>query len=229
MARVSVSGGQVRTPVGDAPVIPLVVLGTGMYLAWFGIHYWRSDTKWPTDPVKAVLQGKPVPGQSTATPLSAELTSDIQAYSGSGSGGSGSSGSGTPSGVSQQGESATGSASSEQNKSIAQAILPSYGWASQFTALDNLWTRESGWNAEARNTSSGAFGIAQALGHGEGSATAAPDGTNEYGGYGLSASEASSANAGHPYWQIIWGLNYIKSTYGNPDSAWAHEQDQGWY
>lgn len=73
---------EISTPLGDAPVIPLVILGTGMYLAWFGVHYWRSDTKWPTDPVKSVLQGKPVPGQSAAAPVSAELTADIRAYSG---------------------------------------------------------------------------------------------------------------------------------------------------
>lgn len=79
---------EISTPLGDAPVIPLVILGTGMYLTWFGVHYWRSDTRWPTDPVKAVLTGKPVPGQSSAPPESAELTADIQAFGG----GSGSSG-----------------------------------------------------------------------------------------------------------------------------------------
>jgi Lysozyme like domain len=52
---------QVHTPVGDAPVIPLAMLTIGGYLAWFGIHYWRSDVTWPSDPVKAVLTGKPAP------------------------------------------------------------------------------------------------------------------------------------------------------------------------
>lgn len=51
----------VNTPVGDTPVIPVLVMVTGAYLAWFGVHYWRSDTKWPTDPIKAVLQGKAIP------------------------------------------------------------------------------------------------------------------------------------------------------------------------
>ena len=59
---VSVSGGQVRTPVGDAPVIPLLLLGLGAYFMWYGIKYWRSaNTRWATDPVKAVLQGKGLP------------------------------------------------------------------------------------------------------------------------------------------------------------------------
>jgi hypothetical protein len=64
-------GPAVRTPVGDAPVIPLFLLGTGMYLAWFGVHYWRSDTRYPTDPVKAVLQGKGLP-KATQTPTADE-------------------------------------------------------------------------------------------------------------------------------------------------------------
>jgi hypothetical protein len=25
--------------IGGAPVIPVVLIGTGMYLAWFGVHY----------------------------------------------------------------------------------------------------------------------------------------------------------------------------------------------
>jgi hypothetical protein len=65
----------VRTPVGDAPVIPLALLGIGAYLAWFGVHYWGSDTKWPTDPVKSVLTGGKLPapsGQESAAAISAE-------------------------------------------------------------------------------------------------------------------------------------------------------------
>lgn len=52
---------QIRTPIGTAPVVPVMIMGLGAYLAWFGVHYWRSDTAWPSDPVKAVLTGKPIP------------------------------------------------------------------------------------------------------------------------------------------------------------------------
>lgn len=55
------TGRQIHTPLGTAPVLPVVIMGLGAYLAWFGVHYWRSDTAWPSDPVKAVLTGKPVP------------------------------------------------------------------------------------------------------------------------------------------------------------------------
>jgi cell wall-associated NlpC family hydrolase len=58
------AGPEVKTPVGEAPVIPLVLVGLGAYLAWFGIHYWGSDVKWPTGPVKDVLQGKGVPDRA---------------------------------------------------------------------------------------------------------------------------------------------------------------------
>lgn len=43
------------------PAIPVILIGIGAYFGWFGVHYWRSDTKYPTDPLKAVLQGKPIP------------------------------------------------------------------------------------------------------------------------------------------------------------------------
>ena len=51
----------INTPIGTAPVLPVMVLALGGYLTWFGIHYWRSDTRWPTDPLKAVLTGNPIP------------------------------------------------------------------------------------------------------------------------------------------------------------------------
>lgn len=51
----------VGTPAGDAPVVPVIILSLGAYLTWFGIHYWRTDTAWPSDPIKAVLTGKPIP------------------------------------------------------------------------------------------------------------------------------------------------------------------------
>ncbi len=45
----------------DTPVIPVAVVVAGAYLAWFGVHYWRTDVSWPSDPVKAVLTGKALP------------------------------------------------------------------------------------------------------------------------------------------------------------------------
>jgi hypothetical protein len=51
---------------GSTPIIPIVIIGTGLYLAWFGVHYWMSDVKWPSDPIKAVLTGQPIPAGGAA-------------------------------------------------------------------------------------------------------------------------------------------------------------------
>jgi cell wall-associated NlpC family hydrolase len=114
-------------------------------------------------------------------------------------------------------------------QNMARLLLSRFGWGpGVFQALDNLWNRESGWRATARNPSSGALGIAQALGHG--SADTAGSLGNEYGAqYGLSAADARAANSGSALQQIRWGLGYIQSRYGSPVSAWAHEQQFGWY
>jgi cell wall-associated NlpC family hydrolase len=77
MANVSVSGGSVKTPVGQAPVIPLILVGLGSYLAWFGVKYWRGEGEaaWPSYPIKSVLQGKGTPAPEPATSTAVELTS----------------------------------------------------------------------------------------------------------------------------------------------------------
>ena len=62
---------QVRTPVGNAPVIPLGLIMIGAWLAFFGVHYWRSDIAYPTTPIKDVLQGKGLPA-ATQTPTADE-------------------------------------------------------------------------------------------------------------------------------------------------------------
>lgn len=102
------------------------------------------------------------------------------------------------------------------NQAIARLLAAPYGWSTgaQWNALVALWNRESGWNNKAENSTSGAYGIAQALGHGP---------TNQYPA-GPANPPTSSASA-----QIAWGLSYIKSTYGSPVAAWAHENSAGWY
>ena len=226
----AVSGGNVKAGPVQAPVLPLLILGFGAYLMWFAVRYWRQDLKWPSDPVKSVLQGKGLPSTSAVTSESAQLTAfvtqDTAAVGASSAAESVSEGGG--SGGSADAYQGPVSAGSAQN--TAQLLLSKYGWTvAQMPDLIKLWTQESGWDPTARNPSSGAFGIAQALGHG-GADTAAPDGTNEYGAeYGLTAAEAQAANGGSARWQIEWGLGYILATYGSPDAAWAHEEANNWY
>lgn len=210
---VTVSGGDVRAGPVSAPVIPLLLIGIGGYFCWFAVHYWRSDLKWPSDPVKSVLQGKGLPAAQPAPAESASLDAYVAQYTGDTSG---------------SGYQGTLPAGSAQN--TAKLLLAKYGWPlSQMASLVPLWNRESGWQGKARNPASGAYGVAQALGHGEAD-TAAADGTNEYGAqYGLTAAEARQANAGSVRWQIEWGLGYIQSRYGSPQAALQHENTYGWY
>lgn len=95
-------------------------------------------------------------------------------------------------------------------KQIAQQMLSQHGWGGQFSCLNSLWAHESGWSVTAENSSSGAYGIPQAL-PGSQMATAGGD---------------WRTNAAT---QIKWGLTYIQDRYGSPCGAWAHEQSAGWY
>ena len=67
--------------------MPLAVTTTGLYLLWFGTHYWRDGaTHWPSDPVKAVLTGKPVPAAArTAAPDQSVTVSETATGGGSAS------------------------------------------------------------------------------------------------------------------------------------------------
>lgn len=102
------------------------------------------------------------------------------------------------------------------NQEIAKMLAASYGWDSgaEWEALVLLWQQESSWNNHANNTSSGAYGIPQALPYTKMPKAAQPE----------SAGGSSDANA-----QIKWGLDYIKGRYGSPVMAEAHEKANGWY
>ncbi|MFJ1700345.1 LysM peptidoglycan-binding domain-containing protein [Streptomyces sp. NPDC088252] len=82
--------------------------------------------------------------------------------------------------------------------------------ASQFSCLDALFARESGWNVYATNSSSGAYGIPQAL----------------------PGSKMASAGADwrtNGVTQVKWGIQYVNSRYGSPCGAWNHFQHNNWY
>jgi hypothetical protein len=96
-------------------------------------------------------------------------------------------------------------------REIARALLPQFGFsADQFSCLDSLWTKESGWNVSADNPSSSAYGIPQAL-------------------PGSKMSSAGADWATNPVTQIRWGLGYIQDRYGSPCGAWAHSESSGFY
>ena len=105
------------------------------------------------------------------------------------------------------------SAGAAAAQKYAQSRLGAFGWAaSQILPLVALWNGESGWNRLARNPSSGAYGIPQALPASKMGAAANPP--------------TSSAAA-----QIDWGMNYIRSVYGSPAGAYGKWQARSphWY
>ena len=97
------------------------------------------------------------------------------------------------------------------SEALGNSMAAAYGWGpGQQGCLDALWTRESGWRADAVNPTSGATGIPQLNPH----FYAIPPGWAD------------------PRVQIRWGLRYLRNTpYGthDPCGAWAHEQNKGWY
>jgi hypothetical protein len=102
------------------------------------------------------------------------------------------------------------SAPSGPPQQIAQQMLDAAAQGGQFSCLDSLWSRESGWNVSASNPGTGAYGIPQAL------------------------PGAKMASAGADWQtdaatQIRWGLSYIDSLYGSACGAWSHEEADGWY
>lgn len=119
-----------------------------------------------------------------------------------------------------------GTASS--NQAYAKSLMSKFGWGPlQWGALKDLWTGESGWSSTAWNRS-GAYGVAQALGHGKGFGAVGPrsigsnkPGMNEAYGtqYGLTPAQARAANAGSAQPQILWGEGYIKQRYNDPQTA----------
>jgi len=101
--------------------------------------------------------------------------------------------------------------SSQDPQAIAQALLSTFGYdSSQMSCLLPLWAGESGWRVTAANSSSGAYGIPQAL-PGSKMASAGPDWRTD----------AAT--------QIKWGLGYIHDRYGSPCGAWGFKQGHGWY
>lgn len=96
-------------------------------------------------------------------------------------------------------------------RAIGQLMAAKQGWAgAQWQCLDALWTRESNWRTTARNSSSGAYGIPQAL-------------------PGEKMAQAGADWPTNPVTQIAWGLGYIANRYGTPCAALEHSNETGFY
>ncbi|GAA2803892.1 transglycosylase SLT domain-containing protein [Streptomyces showdoensis] len=100
----------------------------------------------------------------------------------------------------------TGTASAATPQEIARQIVP----PAQFASFSKIVEHESGWNHTATNSSSGAYGLVQAL-------------------PGSKMSSAGSDWKTNPATQIKWGLDYMNERYGSPNGAWTFWQSHGWY
>lgn len=94
-----------------------------------------------------------------------------------------------------------------KHKEAVRGVAERYGWGSgdQWSALQSIVSKESGWNPNAANPRSSARGLFQKM-------------TSLHGPV-----EGSAAG------QAEWGLRYIKQRYGNPMNAWSHWQRHNSY
>ena len=96
------------------------------------------------------------------------------------------------------------------NAALARRMFPQYATGANWAAWNFVEMREAGWNQFARNPSSGAYGIPQALPPSKMGAAANPPMSN-------------------PAAQISWMVSYMNSVYGGPQGAANHESNFGWY
>ncbi len=97
------------------------------------------------------------------------------------------------------------------SQAYAFDYIQKFNWGyDQYSCLVTLWNRESNWRINAANSSSGAYGIPQAL-----------PGTKM-------ASEGADWLT-NPETQIRWGAKYIKARYGSACAALVHSNNLGWY
>ncbi len=97
------------------------------------------------------------------------------------------------------------------NVKLGEQMAASRGWTGeQWYCLYQLWQKESGWRTNAGNTSSGAYGIPQAL-------------------PGSKMASVGSDWLSNPATQITWGMGYISGRYSSPCAAWSTSQSRGWY
>lgn len=128
-------------------------------------------------------------------------------------------------------DSGTGSVvSGGSAQAVLQKTAAQFGWGSgaQWQALQNIEMGEAGFNPQAKNPTSGAYGLAQSLGHPFPGGPAS-NGVNEYGGEGLSPAQSRAASEGDPAPQALWMCRYIQERYGDPTAAWAFHQAHDWY
>lgn len=143
----------------------------------------------------------PVYGRGESNKFFADMNAVEQKRAAAAAAAAAATGSGTP---------GPGGGSPAANQALARSMMPGWSNGEMWVAWLSLWNQESGWNQYARNPSSGAYGIPQALPPSKMGAAANPPQSN-------------------PHAQISWGIGYIEGRYGNPYNAELHELAYHWY
>jgi cell wall-associated NlpC family hydrolase len=125
---------------------------------------------------------------------------------------SGSKSAGGTSGTTPVGSNPQGNGQNDQAslQAYAKQLLSQYGWGDQWNSFNALVMSESSWDVHAKNSSSGAYGLAQALPASK---------------YGSAGSDWQSNGDT----QLQWMMGYIKERYTNPNNAWSFHQKNNWY
>jgi hypothetical protein len=139
----------------------------------------------------------------------------LEGGGGGGGGGSSSGGSSAASGetaatsgTSSTATDATGTVASGDVRGEVQQVFADVGWTgSEWDAAQELINRESSWNPEAVNPSSGAYGLFQFI-----------DGPNDPRLSGTSVRDQATS-----------GARYIQDRYGSPSAALAFHDANNWY
>lgn len=96
----------------------------------------------------------------------------------------------------------------EANRALAQFLANQRGWGAQWSDLDRLIMKESGYKNTAQNPTSTAFGIGQFL-------------DSTWKNYGEKTAD--------PRTQLDYMFRYIQDRYGDPARAWQFSQANNWY
>lgn len=106
---------------------------------------------------------------------------------------------------------ATVSGSFAANQALGKSMAASRGWTGTlWNDVNSVEMAEAGWNPNAKNPSSNAYGIAQFI-----------NGPSEYYQYGGNPNTVAG--------QITGFYNYMQQRYSGPAGAWAHESAYHWY
>lgn len=94
-----------------------------------------------------------------------------------------------------------------QAQAVAKKMIAD---SAQYQCFSNIVDHESDWDVNATNSSSGAYGLVQAL-------------------PGAKMASAGSDWKTNAATQIKWGVDYMKDRYGSPCGAWNFWQANNWY